>query len=130
VKGKTGGVTVEVQGAKELRRTMKAAGADMTDFGEANATAGRIVAAEAPVWIHAHTGSLGASVRAGTAKTSATVRAGGAKVPYAGVVEWGWPAKHIAPHPFLTTAAKSTEATWVDAYLARLEAIVAKIHGK
>jgi len=121
---------VQVQGAKELRRTLKAAGADLADFADANAAAGRIVAAEAPGWIHSRSGRLAGSVRAGAAKTSATVRAGGAAVPYAGVIEWGWPARHIRPHPYLTTAAKATESTWVDAYLTRLEAIVAKIHGK
>lgn len=128
--GTTGGVTVKVEGAKELRRTLKQAGADMADFAEANAEAGRIVAAAAPPWIQSRSGRLAGSIRPGKSKTQAVIRAGGARIPYAGVTEWGWPARHIRPHPFLTTAAVATESTWTEAYFRRLEAIVAKVKGK
>jgi hypothetical protein len=40
-------------------------------------------------------------MRAGRGKTKAVVRAGGARVPYAGVIHFGWPAHRIAPNPFL-----------------------------
>jgi phage gpG-like protein len=123
------GTAVEVVGAKELRRTLRKAGDDLSDFAQANAEAGRIVAGEAPNWIRSRSGALAGSIRPGAAKTQAVVRAGGARIPYAGVVEWGWPARHIRPRPYLTTAAKVTEPTWTGAYLTRLEAIVGKIKG-
>jgi phage gpG-like protein len=125
----TGATTVRVEGAKELRATMKRAGSDLADFAAANAEAGSIVVAEAPGWIHSQSGALAGSIRAGKAKTNATIRAGGAKVRYAGVHEWGWPARHIPPRPFLTTAAAVTEPRWTAVYFARLEAIVGKIRG-
>jgi hypothetical protein len=129
VTGSKAGVTVKVDGAKELRRTLKKAGADLSDFAAANAEAGRIVVGDAPNWIHSRSGDLAGSLRAGSGKTAAVVRAGYKKIPYAGVVEWGWPARNIRPHPFLTTAAKATEPTWTEAYMTRLDAIVGKIKG-
>ena len=127
--GTTGGVTVKVDGVKQLRRTIKKAGGDLDDFAEANAEAGRIVVAESQSWVAHRSGGLAGSIRAGAAKTNATVRAGGAGIKYAGVQEFGWPSRNRPPHPYLTTAAKSSEPRWTDAYFARLEAIVAKITG-
>lgn len=129
-KGTTGGVTVKVDGVRQLRRTIKKAGGDLDDFAAANAEAGRIVVAEAAAWVpHGLTGRLSGSIRAGAAKTNATVRAGSSGIPYAGVQEFGWPARNIRPHPYLTTAAKATEPAWTEAYYARLEEIVGKITG-
>jgi phage gpG-like protein len=108
---------------------MKRAGLDLADFADANAAAGAIVVAEAPHWIHSRSDRLAGSIRAGKAKTNATIRAGGAKIRYAGVHEWGWPARNIRPRPYLTTAAAATESRWSDVYFARLEAIVDKIKG-
>lgn len=128
-KGTTEGITVKVDGAKQLRRTMKKAGADMADFADANSAAAGIVVRESQSWVPRASGALAGSIRGSKAKTSATVRAGGARIPYAGVQEYGWPARHIRPHPYLTTAAKATESQWVDLYMTRLDAIVSKISG-
>jgi len=40
----------------------------------------------------------------------AVARAGGARVPYAGVQHYGWPARGITAHPFLTQAVQATRS--------------------
>ncbi len=125
-----GGITVKVDGAAQLRRTLRRAGDDLGDLADLHAQVGGIVAAEAHSWSpRGKTGALDSSIRVGRLKTGAVVRAGFARVPYAGVQEWGWPARNIAPHPYLTTAAKATEPSWTDVYARGVEKIVDKIKG-
>jgi phage gpG-like protein len=123
-------VIVKVEGARRLRATLKQAGDDLEDLKAAHARAAAIVVARgrpgAPV---GETGRLAASVRGSGTKAGAIVRAGSAALPYAGVQEWGWPARHIAAQPFLVPAALETEPTWYPAYQAEVQAILDRVKG-
>lgn len=81
---------INVIGRARLVRTLRQAGADMDDFGSANAAlaaaAAVLIAAEAPK----RSGRLAGSVRGSKSKRKISVRAGGARVPYAGPINWGW----------------------------------------
>ena len=124
------GPVVEVQGARELRRTLKAAGDDLSDLTKVNATISRYVAAcGAAAMAPRRTGRLAGSLRGSQAKASATVRAGGARIPYAGVIHYGWPRRHIRAQPFLVDAAHQTEPTWTRFYLAEVDRIISHVHG-
>ena len=118
---------VEVLGARQLRATLRRAGQDMSDLKRVHAEVGRIVvaAASAP----SRTGTLAASIRSGAAATSATVRAGGARVPYAGPIHWGWPARGITAQPFLSDAAQRTEPRWTEVYLTEVNRIIDRVQG-
>lgn len=96
------GVSIRTEGLSKAIRAMEKAGADSQDLKQLMYDIGMIVvrAAQPPVL----TGRLQASIRAGRGKTKAVVRAGGARVPYAGVIHYGWPARDIAPQPFLLDA--------------------------
>lgn len=118
---------LEVRGARELRRSLKRAGQDTTELKTVHAEVGRIVVAAARP--PRRSGRLASSVRAGTAASSATVRAGGARVPYAGPIHWGWPARGISARPFLTDAAQRTEPTWTEVYEREIERILDQIQG-
>lgn len=120
---------VKVEGARELRSALKKAGSDLQDFTDLNAAIGRYVSARAAAMAPSRTGTLAASIRASKAKSSATLRAGSAKVPYAGVVHWGWPLRHIRPRTFLADAAAVTEPTWSKWYMTRVEKIVSEVAG-
>jgi hypothetical protein len=120
---------VQVDGARELRRTLKAAGDDLEDLKHVHATVARYVSLRAAAMAPRKSGRLAGSVRGSQAKTSATVRAGGARVPYANVIHWGWPRRHIAANPFLVNAAHTTEPTWTNYYLREVERIMGKVHG-
>lgn len=123
------GITVE--GAANLRRTLKRAAGDVQDLKDAHNAAAGIAGgrarAEAP---RGPSGRLGASVRWSGAATSATIRAGGARVPYAQPIHWGWPRRRIAAQPFITEAAQATESQWVGVYEAAVERILGRVKGK
>lgn len=121
---------VQVQGARELRRTLKAAGMDLLDLKEAHRAAGGIVVKGATTRVPKASGKLSATIRAGAGATTATIRAGGARAPYAGPIHWGWPKRNIIAQPFLVDAAEATRQVWEAAYQAQVVQIVNRIRGK
>ena len=104
----SGDVRLRVEGLGRTLRALSKAGADAADMRALMHTIGQLVADAAhPPRV---TGRLAGSIRAGNGKTKAVVRAGGARVPYAGVVHYGWPAHRIEPNPFLTEALNDKRA--------------------
>jgi hypothetical protein len=120
---------VRVEGARELRRTLKRAGVSVEDLKDAHAAAGNIVAAAGRGSAPNRSGRLAGTVRASRAAASATVRAGGGRVPYAGVIHWGWPGHHITAQPWLSEAATRTEPAWLAAYEAGVAKVLDTIRG-
>ena len=100
-----GDVRVVTKGLGKTLRAMEKAGADSTDMKELMFQLGNLVvkAASPPVL----TGKMVGTIRAGRGKTKAVVRAGGARAPYAPITHYGWPARNIAPNPFLLKALQS-----------------------
>lgn len=98
-----GDVRVRIEGLGKTLRQLSKAGADANDMKALMHEIGMIVvrAANPPV---GPTRRLKGSMRAGRGKTKAVVRAGGARIPYAGVVHYGWPARNIKAQPFYQTA--------------------------
>lgn len=93
---------VRIEGLRKAIRSLEAAGADAQDMRDLmHAIGGIVVESASPPEV---SGALAGTIRAGRGKTKAVVRAGGARAPYAGVVHYGWPARGIAPQPFLTDA--------------------------
>lgn len=124
-----GRAQVEVIGARRLRATMKAADVDIRELKGVLAQVGSIVAAAGASRAPKLTGALGNSVRSSGTTTSAIVRAGFARVPYAGPIHWGWPARGIAANPFLSEAATETEPQWFTVYTDGVEQILDTIQG-
>lgn len=98
---------VQIKGLSATVRALSKAGADMTDMRELMHKIGQLVidASNPPV----KTGRLKNSLRAGKGKTKAVVRAGGARVPWAPIVEYGWPG-HRKETAFLRNADRATRA--------------------
>lgn len=124
-----GAVTVRIEGARELRRTLKRAGISIEDLKDANAAAGSIVVAAGRTTAPRRSGRLAGSIRASRAAASATIRAGGASTPYAGPIHWGWPAHGITAQPWLSQAATATEQQWLAAYEQGVEKVLSTIKG-
>jgi hypothetical protein len=72
-------------------------------------------------------GRLKASIRAGATNRSGVVRAGKKKVPYAGPIHFGWPARRIAPQPFLWEAMDSRRGEIQRQYVERVSDLVKKV---
>lgn len=123
---------LQIEGARNLRRTLAQSATGLEDLKRANANAARIVETEtrrrAP---RGQTGGLVASIRSSGTKTSGYVRAGGARRPYPGVIEWGYRSQRpIAGQHYMVQAAHDTESQWVPAYMKELEQALARVKGK
>ena len=111
------GRQVSVEGARELRKALKTVGDEAkAGLKETNLEVAEIVARAAVTKVPAQSGALRETIRAAGAQTRASVKAGFKKVPYAGVIHFGWPARNIAPQPFLYDALDSRRGEVVDAY--------------
>lgn len=115
---------VQVEGARELRKALKAVEGGLDDLKDTHTRIAAVVVPPARSGAPRRTGRLAGSIRGSGTKTTATIRAGGARLPYGGPIHWGWPARHIKGQPFLTDAGKATEPTWTGIYLHDTQALV------
>lgn len=120
---------VQVQGLAQLRRTLRKAGHDLSDMADVNAAVAGIIVRAQAARAPRRTGALAASPRPSRAKGRARVLAGGARVPYAGPIHWGWPARNISPQPWLSETAQATEPAWVDEYRRGVTDILTTVKG-
>ena len=124
-----GRAVVEVEGAKRLRATLKAAGDDLSDLRDVHNRVAGVVTPRARGTAPKRSGTLAGSVRGSGTKTQAVIRAGGARVPYAGPIHFGWPARGIEPQPFISEAAQATEPQWFGIYQDEVEEILDRVKG-
>ena len=111
------GRQVSVEGARELRKALKTVGDEAkAGLKDVNVEVAEIVARAAVTRVPARSGALRETIRAAGAQTRASVKAGFKKVPYAGVIHFGWPARKIAPQPFLYDALDARRDEVVDTY--------------
>lgn len=121
--------TVEVDGLKQLIRSLRRAGDDLADLKEANQQAATIALHGAQARAPIDSGRLAASGR--TAKQAARARFlfGGARVPYAAVVHWGWPARDIPADTYGSDGARKTEPLWTESYQTAIQALCNSVQG-
>lgn len=111
------GRQVSVDGARELRKALKTVGDEAkAGLKDVNLEVAEIVARAAVTKVPSRSGALRETVRAAGAQTRASVKAGFKKVPYAGVIHFGWPARGILPRPFLYDALDARRDEVMDAY--------------
>lgn len=123
------GSSVTVVGADTLARSLIRAAGRISELKEAHMRAAKIVGARSVTTAPVLTGRLAMSVRTGATANAATIRAGNGRVPYAGPVHWGWPARNIHPQPFIAAAAQATEPVWVGAYRFTVQRILDQVRG-
>ncbi len=111
------GRQVSVEGARELRKALKTVGDEAkAGLKDVNLEVAEIVARAAVSRVPSRSGALRETVRAAGAQTRASVKAGFKRVPYAGVIHFGWPARGILPRPFLYDALDARRDEVMDAY--------------
>lgn len=125
---------LEIEGGRNLRRTLKQAGVDLKDLKAIHREVGGVVAGQAAGWAPRVSGRLAASVRAGATQRAAVIRAGNNRksatgVPYAHPIHWGWPRRGIRANPFLSYSAQATESTWVGIYFDYVEDTLDDVKG-
>lgn len=122
---------LQVKGARQLRATLGQAEDGLEDLKAANARAAALVAARARSQAPSKTGALVGTIRSSGTKTAGYVRAGFARVPYAGVIEWGYKTgTPIKGDHYVKDAAEATEPAWVRLYEQDLNNALRKVKGK
>lgn len=119
-----GGVTVE--GTEALQRGLGDLSDGLEDMSPAHRPVGALVRSAGANAAPKVTGALAASLSATTAPDAAILTSSS---PYAGVIHYGWPRRHISANPFLWTAGQQTESAWTRIYLGRITELVNRIHG-
>ncbi len=127
--GRAAGGGIRVDGLRRLRRDLKRVVGKLDDLKLANAKALAVVVPAAQARAPRRTGALAGSLRGNKSASRATVSAGGARLPYAGPIHWGWPARQIEAQPFIADAAVATEPAWLPAYEADVQAAVDLVNG-
>jgi len=122
-------VGLRVEGGRQLRRVLRRAGGRelMRALSGTHRKIAQMIAGSSRAAAPHRTGRLAASVRGGGTQTGAVVRAGSARVPYAGPIHWGWPARKIKPNPWIVETAQSTESAWVGVYEQDLNDIIERL---
>lgn len=133
---------VRVEGAANLRRTLKKSGVDLKQLRSANREAARsilpIATAMAPVgppvpahWSRQHApGQLKKSMRVAATNRAGMVRSGRKSIPYAGPIHWGWAARNIKAQPWISQAVTQNEAVWMGVYMDHIDDVLDQIRGK
>lgn len=99
-----GGIEVQVSGINEVKSSLNKLGQDLESNIELNKELSTVIAQRASAIAPKLTGALASSIVGNASGERAQIVAGGPAVPYAGVIEYGWPEKGIQAQPYLTTA--------------------------
>lgn len=124
-----GDAGIKVAGARQLRKTLRAAGDDLSDLKKAHADAAAIAAEASAQLAPSRSGKLKASIRSSGTKTSGIIRAGRKSVPYANPIHWGWFARNIRPNLFASRGAQDSEGRWIRVYESALDDALDKVKG-
>lgn len=117
---------IKVQGLRETVRSLERMGVDVQDLKAAFSAISREVASEATGIVRVASGAARNSIRIANTKNKAVVRAGSARVPYAGVLNYGWPARGIEGDEFLTGPANRDTARKAAQISANLRLLIRK----
>lgn len=99
-----GGEGVRVEGLNALIRDLQKFGAEVDDLKEPFAAIAKEGAQIASSFAPVRTGRLRDTLRGNRAKNKAVITAGRARVPYAGAINYGWPARNITGALFMQKA--------------------------
>lgn len=126
---------IKLEGARQLRATLRAAGVDMQQVKGAHAKVARIAEAGVRAAAPRKSGTLASTVRSSGTMSAAIVRAGYARTPYPGPNNWGWPDSaggikgDYGGSFFMQQGAKATEGAWLAVYYKEFENLLDQVRG-
>jgi hypothetical protein len=95
---------ITITGVKEVTTTLSKLGRDLESNLELNKELSTTLSQKASAMAPKLTGALASSVVGNPSAEMAQIVAGSAAVPYAGVIEYGWPDRNIEAQPYLNKA--------------------------
>jgi hypothetical protein len=113
-----------VQGADELRRALRRMSDRLDDMEGTHASAGEKIATVARAIVPRVSGALADTIAVETTPEGSAVVAGSDAVPYAGVINYGWPARDIDAQPYLDEAVGTAGSDAIEVYQDRVEDLV------
>lgn len=121
---------IRIEGGRELRRDLKRAGRDdLRDALKAgHKEIAEVVADEAKRRAPKQTARLARSIKGKGTLAGARVQAGSKSVPYAAVIQFGWPARNIEPNRYINDAVEEKMPEVRKIYEARMADIVDKFN--
>lgn len=119
-----GRTVVQVEGGRELRRRLRTIEGGLDRLKAAHREVATYVTGMSRTMAPRRTGRLAATARGSGTNTMSVVRYGTARVPYAGPIHYGWPARNIRPNEWLITAAQRGEPTWLARYNLHIRRLV------
>jgi hypothetical protein len=117
---------ITITGVKEVTDTLKKLGRDIEENLELNKELSTTLSQKASAMAPKLTGALASSVVGNPSSERAQIVAGSAAVPYAGVIEYGWPARNIQPQPYLNKAVNDNLGYIIEKYEDSIKDIVKK----
>ena len=105
---------LRVTGLTQVVRALKDIGLDVDDLKDAFSAIAKEAAERASSHASKRSGRLAGDIRGNRAQSKATVTAGRSSVPYAGAINYGWPARNIAANPFMQKADEEMQDRSID----------------
>ena len=119
-----------VVGQKRFVQTMRKAGADMKELKDVNRQAADIaLPAVRQLTPRGESGRLAGSIRVGATQKAGVIRAGRKSVPYAGVINYGWPKRGIKHRLFVNQGVAGAAGAWRRVYTQFVDKTMSKVKG-
>lgn len=97
-------IEITVEGVKQVQDTLDKLARELENNSTLNKELSSTLAQKASAIAPRLTGALAASVQGNPSEKKAQILAGNEAVPYAGVIEYGWPQRNITAQPYLRAA--------------------------
>lgn len=97
-------VEVKIEGLEQVKASLDNLAKDLENNLDLNKELSTTLAQKASTMAPRLTGALASSVVGNPSSNKAQIVAGNGAVPYAGVIEYGWPDKNIEAQPYLVPA--------------------------
>ena len=125
------GVRIEIEGIRDLARTLRKAGQEGARdmLLAANKEAAKTVEQTARPLVPQRTGKLVSSLKSSGTARGGVVQVGRMAVPYAGPIHFGWLRRHIRPNPFLFEAMDRRRVEVEEIYQTRLDELLESVRG-
>ena len=107
---------ISIQGVKEVTDSLNKLARDLESNIELNKELSTTLSQKASALAPRLTGELASSVVGNPSAEKAQILAGSEAVPYAGVIEYGWPARNIQAQPYLNPAVNNNMGYIVEKY--------------
>ena len=107
---------ITVNGIKEVTDSLKKLNKDLESNIELNKELSTTLSQKASAMAPVLTGALASSVKGNPSAEKAQILAGSAAVPYAGVIEYGWPDRNIDAQPYLNPAVNDNMGYIIEKY--------------